>query len=146
MTDETPQYFDQQDLMEWMEDVDSRLSKLNLTQMVAGGLALAAFGMAGLGLAVTKKLLDQLEAGAKQMQLAAAQQAPSQQEAPVNIEQTFRRPAEVIDETKSVPEGTAVAAPYEAPGATEASDRVRELMASDPLSPADLLARERREV
>ena len=118
-------------MTEWIGTVEVRLGRLRLIGMVDGVVAVAALGvgfMAFKGLTNIAKSLGEIGQATNALMQVTFPGAVAADVVP--------RPPAGTDETL-VPPPTDVAQPYEAP-ASEPSDAVKEMIAKDPISPADL--------
>lgn len=116
---------------EWERSVDERLRKMTLIQMGIGAGAIIGTGMAFValkGISNLAKVVGQLAEVSNNM--AMRSMPPPMGDRPQRVQVG-------IDETP-MSNGN-IAEPVEGPGSGEASDKVKNLIASDPIDPKDLI-------
>jgi hypothetical protein len=115
----------------WELGVEARLNRLTIISYAEGGIAVVALGLAFVGFRAINNLAKNLNA------LAEVTQGISNTIWPQPIEGTVQqRPPQGTDETIRM--GDDVSKGASGPGTGEASDEVKGLIASDPISPKDL--------
>lgn len=123
----TPDPYD----VRWELTVESRLNRITIVSYAAGGVGLGALVLAFLGFKAMNNLAKNLN------QLAEVTQGLSNTVWPQAIQGDVQaRPAQGVDET--IHGGDPVSPAASGPGTGEASEEVKNLMASDPISPAQM--------
>jgi hypothetical protein len=139
----SPESIDDYNFEQWQIGIELKIKRLNQISVAEGVIAVGALGLAILGFKAVTNLAQSMQQMGMVVNGLSQIAWPPQQAGPVRQPPPPNDVNGRIDETvvSSADYGAPIAAPFMGPE-SETSERVKGLIASDPISPADLAKRD----